>query len=433
MIRNMILVLLMLTVIASVHEAGHMLTARAFGAGVIEYAVGIGPALIKRRIGGTLYSLRVLPLGGFCRLKDIDEKDCDKTKGRCLRDLPHWQQALVMLAGPLSNLALALAVCTLSVLIYGYYPPEISSVPEGGAAYGILQEGDLITSIDGHRTRMLEDASELIASSEDGTVTVGFERDGRPMTAAIRMKETEEGRKLGIVFALDRKRCSPAGILPCGLEVISLERLLPQIRDGAPVLGGLADSETVSLFESAGHPFEDYFKRRELTVRNCIPTAEGALMIAMQEQAETVFGSSVLVIGFGNVGKASARLFAAAGAEVSCAVRRADAAAEAESAGYAPLMMPELAESISRFDTVINTVPALVLDEPLLEAMKPKALIIDLASLPGGVDKAAAEALGVRLVHALALPGKVAPVTAGRYIADTVTNILTERGVGNVT
>lgn len=218
MIRNVILVLLMLTVIASVHEAGHMLTAQAFGAGVIEYAVGIGPALIKRRIGGTLYSLRVLPLGGFCRLKDIDEKDCDKTKGRCLRDLPHWQQALVMLAGPLSNLALALVVCTLSVLIYGYYPPEISSVPEGGAAYGILQEGDLITSIDGHRTRMLEDASELIASSEDGTVTVGFERDGRPMTAAIRMKETEEGRKLGIVFALDRKRCSPAGILPCGLE-----------------------------------------------------------------------------------------------------------------------------------------------------------------------------------------------------------------------
>ena len=229
------------------------------------------------------------------------------------------------------------------------------------------------------------------------------------------------------------RHTADGSFLPCGLEVISLERLLPVLRDGAPVLGGLADSETVSLFESAGHPFEDYFKRRELTVRNCIPTAEGALMIAMQEQAETVFGSSVLVIGFGNVGKASARLFAAAGAEVSCAVRRADAAAEAESAGYAPLMMPELAESISRFDTVINTVPALVLDEPLLEAMKPKALIIDLASLPGGVDKAAAEALGVRLVHALALPGKVAPVTAGRYIADTVTNILTERGVGNVT
>ncbi|MBR1393567.1 MAG: NAD(P)-binding domain-containing protein [Ruminococcus sp.] len=229
------------------------------------------------------------------------------------------------------------------------------------------------------------------------------------------------------------RHTADGSFLPCGLEVICLERLLPLLCEGAPVLGGLADSGTVSLFESAGHPFADYFKRRELTVRNCIPTAEGALMIAMQEQAQTVFGSSVLAIGFGNVGRAVARLFSAVGAKVSCAVRRPDAAAEAESEGFAPVVMSQLAESISRFDTVINTAPALVIDEPLLKNMKPKALIIDLASRPGGVDKAAAEALGVRLVHALALPGRVAPVTAGRYIAETVTDILTERGVGNVT
>ena len=217
--------------------------------------------------------------------------------------------------------------------------------------------------------------------------------------------------------------------LLCGLNRLSLEDLIPLLRENAIVAGGLPDKETAALFAKHGYELTDYFKRRELIVKNCIPTAEGALMIAMQELAVTVNGCRVLVTGFGNVAKAAAKLFSAVGAEVTCAVRRNEAAEEVRRAGYESIMTGELKGKLGMYDIIINTVPALLLTEPLLEEVIPKAVVIDLASKPGGVDFKAAEKLGVRCIHALALPGKVAPVTAGRYIAETVENIISERGV----
>ncbi len=211
--------------------------------------------------------------------------------------------------------------------------------------------------------------------------------------------------------------------------VAELRELLPLLESNALVTGGLPGSETVEYFRRHGFELIDYFKCPDLIVKNCIPTAEGALLIAMQEQATTVFGAKVLITGFGNVAKACARLFSAAGAEVTCAVRRADARAEVYSAGYNAADTAGLAEIIADHELIINTAPALLFDRPLLEKAGSKALIIDLASLPGGVDLKAADELKVRHIHALGLPGKVAPVTAGRYIAETVINIMSERRI----
>ena len=85
------------------------------------------------------------------------------------------------------------------------------------------------------------------------------------------------------------------------------------------------------------------------------------------------------------------------------------------------------ADSITDYDIVINTVPALVLTRSELEMMKKDALIIDLASKPGGTDFEAAQRLGRRVVHALALPGRTAPITSGKIIAEAVRNIFIER------
>lgn len=229
------------------------------------------------------------------------------------------------------------------------------------------------------------------------------------------------------------RHCGSRHILPCKDGETELGVLLEGLKDGALVLGGKPDAQTAAYITDSGFELADWFSRRELVVMNCIPTAEGALMIAMQERPETVFGSEVLVIGYGNVGKATARLFSAAGADVTCAVRRRDAAAEVVSNGYKAIMTDRLEEYAGIFDIVINTAPAPVLSERLLGTLKSKALVTDLASKPGGVDFDAARRLGVRAIHALALPGKVAPVTAGGYLAETVMNILHERGVGNVT
>jgi dipicolinate synthase subunit A len=88
----------------------------------------------------------------------------------------------------------------------------------------------------------------------------------------------------------------------------------------------------------------------------------------------------------------------------------------------------ELPSRVGEFDIIFNTIPSLIFDKDMLKRTKKDALIIDLASRPGGVDFDAAAELGVRVIWALSLPGKVAPVTSGTIIKDTIMNVINELG-----
>ena len=215
-----------------------------------------------------------------------------------------------------------------------------------------------------------------------------------------------------------------------GLDISSSRNVKVSCSD---VSTHLKKNDQIEYFSSLGFDVKDYYKREELVIRNCIPTAEGALQIAMQELAVTVNGSTVLVIGYGRVAKACAKLFRAVGADVTISARKLSALAEAEGAGYKAELITALAENISGYTIIINTVPAMILDEKLLGVMDKNSLIIDLASRPGGVDFETAAKLNRRVVWALGLPAKAAPMTAGEIIARTVTDILNERGTKNVT
>ncbi len=162
---------------------------------------------------------------------------------------------------------------------------------------------------------------------------------------------------------------------------------------------------------------------------NAPPTAEGAVQIAMEELPITIHGARVLVLGYGRVGRAAAGRFAALGAKVSVAARKYADLAWAEAEGYTAERIGELEPWLCGYDLIVNTAPARLLGEKELSGLKPGCLVIDLASRPGGVDFEAAAALGVKAIWALSLPGKVAPVSSGRYIRDTVYNILRELGV----
>lgn len=215
----------------------------------------------------------------------------------------------------------------------------------------------------------------------------------------------------------------------CGGGTISCLDLSQHLKKGAVVTGGRLTVDVIEYFSALGFEVCDYFKREELVVKNCIPTAEGALQLAMQEMGRTVFGSRTLIIGYGRVAKAAARLFQAVGADVSCTARSLSAVAEAHNSGCKAFLLSELYGMLSGFDLIINTVPAMILDEPMLEAVSKDTVIIDLASKPGGVDHEAAARLNRREIHALALPGKVAPITAGEIIAEAVCNLVTEKGI----
>jgi dipicolinate synthase subunit A len=188
------------------------------------------------------------------------------------------------------------------------------------------------------------------------------------------------------------------------------------------------DSDTQALAKTRGLTICDYFAREELAIANAVPTAEGAIQLAMEHLPITIHGARVLVVGFGRVGRTTAQRFAALGAKVSVAARKYEQLAWAKAMGCGTEHLPHLSGWLCGYDLVVNTVPAQVLGRKELEDLKPDCLIIDLASKPGGVDLTAAGELGLTVIWALSLPGKVAPTTAGAAIKSTIYNMLRELG-----
>jgi dipicolinate synthase subunit A len=173
----------------------------------------------------------------------------------------------------------------------------------------------------------------------------------------------------------------------------------------------------------------DILEREEMAVLNAIPTAEGAIQIAMEETPMTLHDSRVLVLGFGRIGKILSNRLYGLGAKVFVEARKYSDIAWIKSYGYKPIYINELGDYLGKMDVIFNTIPHRILDASLLGRLDKECLVIDLASKPGGVDFDRAKALGIKVIWALSLPGKVAPVTAARFIKETIYNIIEELGV----
>ena len=216
---------------------------------------------------------------------------------------------------------------------------------------------------------------------------------------------------------------------PLSEERYPLEDILAALRPGQLVCAGMVGEEWKRTAEERGLVVQDYFAREELAVLNAVPTAEGAIQIALEELPITLHEARVLLVGFGRLSRALGPRLLGLGAKVWVAARSYAQRAAAESMGLGSEGLERLPDWLCAYDLVINTVPAPILGIEELAAMKEGVLVIDLASRPGGVDHSAAAALGVKVIHALSLPGRVAPVTAGRYIRDTVYHMMEELGV----
>ncbi len=146
----------------------------------------------------------------------------------------------------------------------------------------------------------------------------------------------------------------------------------------------------------------------------------------MEETTSTVHGSNVLVMGFGRIGKVLANMLDGIGAKVYCEARKDEDIAWIKAYGYNPIHLNDLNEHLGKFDVIINTIPFQVLDKDRLELVNPEVVIIDIASNPGGVDRFAAKQKGIKLIWALSLPGKVAPISSAEFIKETIYHILEE-------
>lgn len=194
----------------------------------------------------------------------------------------------------------------------------------------------------------------------------------------------------------------------------------------AKVYTGMANAYLQDICTRHGISVVELFKRDDVAIYNSIPTAEGALMMAIQHTDITLHASKCLVLGMGRTGLTLARILAALGADVRMGVHREAQFARAFEMGLAPFDTNELGDVAADADLVFNTIPAKIIDARIIARLPHRAVIIDLASKPGGTDFRFAEKRGIKAILAPGLPGIVAPKTAGRIVARVLDRLLLE-------
>lgn len=214
---------------------------------------------------------------------------------------------------------------------------------------------------------------------------------------------------------------------PCYSGEVSPTDVEKLLVPDAVIFAGRADSRVRQAF--SGHEVLDYMEREELSLRNAVPTAEGAVQIALEELPVTLSGLKVLIVGMGRIGTALAEILKGFGADITAAVHNARGSAKAALIGVKSVCIDNMPAD---FGLVFNTVPAMIFGREQLSRFGEDTLFIDLASKPGGIDFTTAQELGRKVIWALGLPGKTAPVTSGEIIAETIENMLTERRDDNV-
>ena len=216
---------------------------------------------------------------------------------------------------------------------------------------------------------------------------------------------------------------------------VKIHKLLEAMPENAILLGGRVSPRIKDLAAKRNVKCYDYFNTEELLIKNAVPTAEGAIGIAVDKMPKTIFNSKIAIIGFGRIGEALAIRLNALGAKVSVFARKGISIAHAESKGLEGIKIEFNNEESSLnklaigFDLIYNTVPYWLITEEIIAKIPKSTLVVDLASAPGGVDLVAAKKYELNLIHALSLPSKTAPISAGEYMAESILNIISEESV----
>jgi len=222
-----------------------------------------------------------------------------------------------------------------------------------------------------------------------------------------------------VPLSSDRKRLTA----PFGRNIVDLDDFIEVMRGKYLIAGNIGIKEQLDANEIR---FTDLLKREEFSVLNTIATAEGTIQIAMEETQRTLHGSKVLVMGFGRIGKVLSKMLDGIGAKVYCEARKNEDISWIKAYGYNPIHLNDLNDHLGNFDIIINTIPFQILVDERLDLIKKEAIIIDLASNPGGVDRKQAREKGIRVIWALSLPAKVAPLTSAEFIKETIYHVLNE-------
>lgn len=214
---------------------------------------------------------------------------------------------------------------------------------------------------------------------------------------------------------------------PFGSNELIIKNVLEELKNKV-IIAGVVKQEIIDMAYKNDIKIIDLMEDEELTILNIIPTVEGAIQVAMENTETTIYNSNCLVLGYGRIGKLLSKNLKDLGANVSLVARKEKDLAWCNVYGYKAIDLNDLDKNLNNYDIIFNTVPSLMLDDKKLKLLKEQnTLIIELASSPGGIDFKTAEEYHIKVIKALGLPGKVAPLTSAKYIKNTLERILNKK------
>jgi dipicolinate synthase subunit A len=280
----------------------------------------------------------------------------------------------------------------------------------------------------GGDARQLEVIKRLVEL--DASVTlIGFDHLSQSFSGAVSAEMSEELFAEQDAILLPAVGTDDTGAVEAifsSKEIRLTEAHISRLPKHAKIYTGMAKPYLKAICAKQQIALVELFERDDVAIYNSIPTAEGAVMLAMQHTDFTIHGSTSIVLGFGRTGITMARLLQGFGAKVLVGVRREEHYARAFEMNFQPFYTKDLHANVGNADLVFNTVPSLIITAQIIAMMPPRTVIIDLASKPGGTDFRFAEKRGIKAILAPGLPGIVAPRTAGRIIASVVSELIME-------
>ena len=198
------------------------------------------------------------------------------------------------------------------------------------------------------------------------------------------------------------------------------EELINLKDDVACVMGGVFTKDWKTFFEEQAIFYIDLMELSDVVEGNAWITAEAVIAEVILHSAYSIRGQRVLVTGYGACGSKIAKLFSNIGAKVVVAARREEVRKVASTDGFEAIDFTKLKNRMGEFYTIINTVPAMVITEELIQMLPKDALIIDIASKPGGCDFAAADQCGIKAKLALGLPGIYTTTSSAQILKEAI-------------
>ncbi|MEK3734624.1 MULTISPECIES: dipicolinate synthase subunit DpsA [Paenibacillus] len=264
----------------------------------------------------------------------------------------------------------------------------------------------------------------------DASVKIaGFEKLQEPFQGVTREPLTPELLAEADALVLPVVGCDDEGRVSAlfseGPLKLQEEHIAAMPKNGV-VYTGMAKHYLRTLCNKYRIKLVEILERDDVAIYNSIPTAEGALMMAIQNTDFTIHGSTSMVLGMGRTGFTMARSLQGLGATVKMGVRKSEHFARAEEMGWKPFMIKDLGSEVVDVDLLFNTIPTMIVTAQIISKMPREAVIIDLASAPGGCDFRYAEKRGIKAMLAPGLPGIVAPKTAGIILANALVELISE-------